>query len=99
MVSKLKFSFDNQEITAIANDLMMAAAVTTSYTTLWTLYLMATNPDEEQLQIPAKAKCRESMRLFPVAPFLTRILQKRIEIDGYTISEWNILQKLDYILC
>ena len=40
IIQKLKLSFSDQEVACIANDLMVAAAVTTSYTTLWTMYLL-----------------------------------------------------------
>ena len=40
-------------------------------------------------------KCREAMRLFPVAPFLTRIQQKSLDIDGFEILQWEILKELE----
>ena len=35
------------------------------------------------------------MRLFPVAPFLTRIQQKSLDIDGFEILQWEILKELE----
>ena len=48
--------FDEKEVIAIANDLMIAATVTTSYTTLWTLYLLAMEPDKQNPQTMDKGK-------------------------------------------
>ena len=57
LIPKLKSSFSEQEVIHIANDLMIAAAVTTSYTTLWTIYLLGVNPEEQNSKIPAKRQC------------------------------------------
>jgi cytochrome P450 len=65
--------FSPEEVTRIANDLIIAAADTTSYTTLWTLYCFARNPGYQYGDaLMVKEAGKESMRLFPVAPFLTR---------------------------
>jgi cytochrome P450 len=57
LISQLQSSFSEQEVIHIANDLMIAAAVTTSYTTLWTIYLLGINPEEQNSKIPAKRQC------------------------------------------
>ena len=49
-------SFDEKEVISIANDLMIAATVTTSYTTLWTLYLLAMAPDKQNPQTMDRGK-------------------------------------------
>ena len=52
----MKSCFNDQEVASIANDLMIAAAVTTSYTALWTMYLLGINPEEQKSNIPVKSK-------------------------------------------
>ena len=39
---------DVQEVHTLIKDLVIAAADTTSYSTLWTLHLLATHPDTQQ---------------------------------------------------
>ena len=49
-LTNLLISFNEKEVISIANDLMIAATVTTSYTTLWTLYLFAMESDKQNPQ-------------------------------------------------
>lgn len=65
----------------------------------WLLYLLAKNPNiqndiyRESLTVPdmndppalLKGAVREALRLYPVAPFLNRILPNDINIQGYDI--------------
>ena len=90
----LKDVFDEEEIVRIVNDLIIAAADTTSYTTLWTLYLLSTmskHPEYQEKSLDVRAVMKESMRLFPVAPFLTRIQQEPLELDGYVIEAGQLV--------
>ena len=110
----LEKGFEINQIFALVQDLIIAAADTTSYSTLWSIHLLALHDDvqekaqKEAIDFSKKDKflannyrylrwCnKESMRLFPVAPFLTRILDKPIELT----EEWNenILKKDQLIL-
>ena len=85
MIVQLMKYFSADVVSRIVNDLIIAAADTTSYTTLWTLYLLACHP-EYQKDLNAKGASKESMRLFPVAPFLTRIQQVSMQLEGYQIK-------------
>ena len=87
----LKDAFNEKEVVRIVNDLIIAAADTTSYTTLWTLYLLATHPNYQEKDLDIRAIMKESMRLFPVAPFLTRIQQEHFEIGGYLIEAGQLV--------
>ncbi|CAG9786808.1 unnamed protein product [Diatraea saccharalis] len=79
-------------ITRIVADFVIAAGDTTSYTTLWTLLLLSNN-DEEKKQIRereityVKYVVKEAMRLYPVAPFLTRILPQESILGQYILNE------------
>ena len=92
MITLISNKFDNDEevVLRIVNDLIIAAADTTSYTTLWTMYLLAQNP-QYQSGMKAKEVCKESMRLFPVAPFLTRIQQDPIHVADYLIEAGQLV--------
>ena len=87
----LRDTFNEEEVVRIVNDLIIAAADTTSYTTLWTLYLLATHPNHQEKALDVRAIMKESMRLFPVAPFLTRIQQEPFEIGGYVIEAGQLV--------
>ena len=79
VIHLLKNAFETEEISKIVNDLIIAAADTTSYTTLWTLYLIGLHKGQN---FTSREASKESMRLFPVAPFLTRIQQTSLELEG-----------------
>ena len=55
----------------------------------------STSPDEDNLDTTRLSYVRwcnkEAMRLFPVAPFVTRILSESLEIDGYTLPPGDVL--------
>jgi ecdysteroid 2-hydroxylase len=64
----------------------------TAYTTQWILYLLANN-DQEKKEIRIKGApyvkfvIKESMRLYPVAPFLTRILPQDSIFGDYQLHK------------
>lgn len=62
----------------------------TSYTTIWTLYLLSKNKDVRQELFKRNSiinyAIKESMRLYPVAPFLTRILPKECIFGAYKLK-------------
>ncbi|CAH1638272.1 unnamed protein product [Spodoptera littoralis] len=77
-------------IKRIIVDFVIAAGDTTSYTTIWTLYLLSKNKDVRQELFKrnsiANYAIKESMRLYPVAPFLTRILPKECIFGPYKLK-------------
>ncbi|XP_045447893.1 cytochrome P450 315a1, mitochondrial [Melitaea cinxia] len=79
-------------ITRIIADFIIAAGDTTAYTTLWILWLLSKN-DEVVQNIRSKddtyVKCvvKEAMRMYPVAPFLTRILTQDTVLGKYELNK------------
>ena len=115
LASRLRMEgFSVQEVSCLVQDLIIAAADTTSYSTLWSFHLLASNPsiqekarnevvslnpddDFSRENLKFLNLCnKESMRLYPVAPFLTRILNKPLRLS----REWdeNVLRKDRLIL-
>ncbi|OWR46642.1 cytochrome P450 CYP315A1 [Danaus plexippus plexippus] len=79
-------------ITRIVSDLIIAAGDTTTYTALWTLLLLTRNEDTLKESRKGDQKyikyiVKESMRLYPVAPFLTRILPQETILGDYKLSK------------
>ena len=90
--------FHLAEVARIVADLIVAAADTTSTTAQWVLHLLACNPDEQEKifadlsnensdsHSPRIRWClKEAMRLYPVAPFLTRVLPDPVDLSGHLI--------------
>ncbi|XP_065346066.1 cytochrome P450 315a1, mitochondrial [Cloeon dipterum] len=79
----------------IIADLILAAGDTSAVTMQWTLYLLAKNPEaqERAFKDPSllRGVLKESMRLYPVAPFLTRILPEESRISGYRIPAMSLV--------
>lgn len=79
----------------IVTDFVLAAGDTTAYTMQWILYLLAQNQQEQRnlrtklsqtdASVHLKNVIRETLRLYPVAPFLTRILPNTSKIGGYDL--------------
>ncbi|CAD7093524.1 unnamed protein product [Hermetia illucens] len=82
-------------------DLIIAAGDTTAFASIWALYCLASN---EQIQNQArsdvcnnedhkyiKAIIRETLRLYPVAPFIGRFLAKDALIGGYEIPKGTLV--------
>ncbi|CAB3220715.1 unnamed protein product [Arctia plantaginis] len=88
MLSDEKVSDEN--IKKIIGDFVIAAADTTAYTSLWTLFLLS-NQENTKAEIRSRDKnyvnyiLKESMRLYPVAPFLTRILPTESVLGSYKL--------------
>ncbi|KAJ6641903.1 Cytochrome P450, mitochondrial [Pseudolycoriella hygida] len=91
-------NMSTEVIKRIFADLIIAAGDTTAYTTQWALFLLSTNVSEqskirEQLdksnfETPLiRGTVRESLRLFPVATFIGRILPVEGIIGNYRIPE------------
>lgn len=85
------------EIVKLVADLILAAGDTTAYTMEWLLYLIAKNPNRQQqlrntLQpVDLKNCIRETLRLYPVAPFITRYLPNETKIAGYQIRKNTLI--------
>ncbi|KAG8276027.1 hypothetical protein J6590_073538 [Homalodisca vitripennis] len=101
MLSQLKHeNVPHEKIVNIAVDLILAGADTTPYTMVWALYLLARNSDvqdevaEKVRNTPVeqwtshpllRAVARETLRLYPAAPFIARILPVDIALSGFTV--------------
>ncbi|XP_050351130.1 cytochrome P450 315a1, mitochondrial [Nymphalis io] len=79
-------------IIRIVADFIIAAGDTTAYTTLWILLLLTKN-DEVLKNIRVKDSSyvkfvvKEAMRMYPVAPFLTRILPQDTFLGKYKLNK------------
>ncbi|KAL3281175.1 hypothetical protein HHI36_004393 [Cryptolaemus montrouzieri] len=93
-------NISKDQIKAIVADLILAASDTTAYTMQWILYSIAKNlgvqerirseygsPDSNYTRHVLK----ETLRLYPVAPFITRYLPHESRIAGYKIPSNSLI--------
>ncbi|XP_057666302.1 cytochrome P450 315a1, mitochondrial [Diorhabda carinulata] len=96
LINKMKQeNINNKDLDRIIIDLIISAGDTTSYTMIWILFLMAKHKNHQTklrqtLRSDPKTNyskniVRESLRLYPVAPFLTRVLPEDAVICGYNV--------------
>ncbi|XP_053668910.1 cytochrome P450 315a1, mitochondrial [Anopheles marshallii] len=95
MVQKL----DKPLMMRIFIDFIIAAGDTTSFATVWALYLLANNPTVQEsvreniresntLECTAvKGVVRETLRLYPVAPFIGRFLEDECSFGEYLLPK------------
>lgn len=106
LIEKMReVNFSEDEIRRIVIDLILAAGDTTAYSMEWILHQLSRNVDiqekifesvntnEKELERPLYLKCviKETLRLHPVAPFLTRYIPNDINIRGYTIPRNSLI--------
>uniref|UniRef100_A0A182N8F3 Cytochrome P450 n=1 Tax=Anopheles dirus TaxID=7168 RepID=A0A182N8F3_9DIPT len=95
MVQKL----DKPVMMRIFIDFIIAAGDTTAFATIWALYLLACNQDMQRtvraavhesggLECPAvKGVVRETLRLYPVAPFIGRFIEQDSSFGEYSLPK------------
>ncbi|CAH2262843.1 jg9217 [Pararge aegeria aegeria] len=88
----LEEDLEDEMIARIVADFIIAAGDTTAYSTLWIFLLLSQNYDVvEEIRIKkehtVKLVIKEAMRLYPVAPFLTRILPKDTVFGNYKLKK------------
>ncbi|KAK0077818.1 hypothetical protein PV325_003413 [Microctonus aethiopoides] len=101
-----KEGIQEQDINRIVKDLILAAGDTTAVSTVWALYLLATHSDVQNEiaekisgvkssaiinDLHIKGIIKESLRLYPTAPFITRILPVDAIIGNYPVSKGELI--------
>lgn len=94
----------NEMIKRIFIDLIIAAGDTTAFSTQWALYLLSLNEQQQEIirnelfasinkmDTPLiRGTVRETLRLFPVATFIGRILSKDAILSNYRIDKHSLV--------
>ncbi|XP_047991685.1 cytochrome P450 315a1, mitochondrial isoform X2 [Leguminivora glycinivorella] len=92
LIHKLvKDGVTDETVVRLVADFILAAGDTTAYTSIWSLYLISQDDcvkNEMRTRDVGYVKnvLKESMRLYPVAPFLTRVLPKDCILGEYKLD-------------
>ncbi|CAH1992459.1 unnamed protein product [Acanthoscelides obtectus] len=88
---------EDDKMRTIVVDLMLGAGDTTSNTMVWALYLLGRNTEmQDSLRKDLgdsmlRNTVKETLRLYPAAPFLTRVLPDAIAVGGYQIPRHTLI--------
>ncbi|XP_060518798.1 cytochrome P450 315a1, mitochondrial isoform X2 [Cylas formicarius] len=106
LLVKMRSNMAVEDVTKIVTDLILAAGDTTVYSIEWMLYLLGRNRTvQERLRgelanekgthitsnVLLKNTIKECLRLYPVAPFLTRVLPTKSNVMGYDLPPNTVL--------
>lgn len=93
-------NLNEEEITSIICDLVLAAGDTSANTIQWILFCLANHKevqdnirglDDIERKRALKRVIKETLRLYPTAPFITRYMQEDTEIMGYRIPAQTLV--------
>ncbi|RZC40063.1 p450 domain containing protein [Asbolus verrucosus] len=91
----LNEDMDIENVKRIIVDMVLAAGDTSTYAMEWSLYMLGKNPavQEELRRDPSFVKFvfRETLRLYPVATFLTRILPEDATLSGFRVPKGSLI--------
>ncbi|XP_022901750.1 cytochrome P450 315a1, mitochondrial [Onthophagus taurus] len=97
LLSKMLTVFDMETLTKIVTDLIIASGDTTSHSMEFILYLIGKHQNVQNNLFKSlksgpnppilKGIFKEGLRLYPVAPFLTRFLAQDTILNGYKVPK------------
>ncbi|XP_031629833.1 cytochrome P450 315a1, mitochondrial [Contarinia nasturtii] len=103
LIELKRLGMSNEMIKRIFVDLIIAAGDTTAFSTQWAMYLLSLNEqiqdkirhelfEMDKLDTPLiRGTVRETLRLFPVATFIGRILGKDAILNNYHIDKNSLV--------
>nr|QZM07454.1 cytochrome P450 monooxygenase CYP315A1 [Lasioderma serricorne] len=93
----LEQNIKRSDVTRIVTDLVIAAGDTSAYTMQWMLYLMSKHKElqkeirENRDSNFSRNVIKETLRLYPVAPFITRFIPEDCIIANYKIPKSTLV--------